>query len=118
VCLAPFDLPCVARPDRTKTPKQFAIYHVIVGVLVGAACAWGLAQHALAANETPTTTGLTASPALDEVVVTAERLRLIGLATTASEGVVVNNELALTPAYRPGQLLETVPGLVATIHSD
>lgn len=57
------------------------------------------------------------SPALDEVVVTAERLHLTGTATTASEGVVVNDELALLPAYRPGQLLETVPGLVVTLHS-
>jgi outer membrane receptor protein involved in Fe transport len=50
-------------------------------------------------------------------VVTAERLKLIGIATTASEGVVVNDELALAPAYRPGQLLETVPGLDVTSHS-
>ncbi len=48
---------------------------------------------------------------------TAERLKLIGTATTASEGVVVNAELALAPAYRPGQLLETVPGLDVTSHS-
>ena len=54
---------------------------------------------------------------LQEITVTAERLRLIGIATTASEGVVVNDELALLPAYRPGQLLETVPGLVVTVHS-
>jgi outer membrane receptor protein involved in Fe transport len=54
---------------------------------------------------------------LREVVVTAARLKLIGTATTASEGVVVNDELALLPAYRPGQLLETVPGLDVTIHS-
>ena len=61
----------------------------------------------------------TSSPGepLEEVVVTAERRGLIGTATTASEGVVVNDELALTPAYRPGQLLETVPGLVVTSHS-
>ena len=72
-----------------------------------------------AANEMEDTAGLTnpASPTLDEVVVTGERLKLIGIATTASEGVVVNDELALTPAYRPGQLLETVPGLVVTLHS-
>jgi len=57
------------------------------------------------------------SAALDEVVVTAGRLKLIGNTTTASEGVVVNDELALAPVYRPGQLLETVPGLVATTHS-
>jgi outer membrane receptor protein involved in Fe transport len=54
---------------------------------------------------------------LQEITVTAERLSLIGSAATASEGVVVNDELALTPAYRPGQLLETVPGLVVTQHS-
>jgi len=54
---------------------------------------------------------------LSEVVVTAERLQLIGTAATASQGIVVNDELALTPAYRPGQLLETVPGLQVTSHS-
>ncbi len=54
---------------------------------------------------------------LPEITVTAERLGLIGSAATASEGIVVNDELALAPAYRPGQLLETVPGLAATSHS-
>jgi outer membrane cobalamin receptor len=58
-----------------------------------------------------------ASSELAEVTVTVGRLRLIGTATTASEGVVVNDELALLPAYRPGQLLETVPGLDVTSHS-
>jgi hypothetical protein len=52
-----------------------------------------------------------------EVVVTAARRGLIGTTTTASEGIVVNDELALTPAFRPGQLLETVPGLQVTSHS-
>jgi outer membrane cobalamin receptor len=59
----------------------------------------------------------TAKDALSEVVVTAARRELIGNTSTASEGVVVNDELALTPAYRPGQLLETVPGLQVTSHS-
>jgi hypothetical protein len=54
---------------------------------------------------------------LQEVTVTANRLSLIGNAQTASEGVVVNDELTLTPAFRPGQLLETVPGLDVTVHS-
>jgi outer membrane receptor protein involved in Fe transport len=57
------------------------------------------------------------SDTLEEVVVTAARRQLIGTTTTASEGVVVNDELALTPAFRPGQLLETVPGLEVTSHS-
>jgi hypothetical protein len=74
-----------------------------------------------AANPAPSSTlaavdSATSPGELAEVMVTAERLRLIGMAATASEGVVVNDELALLPAYRPGQLLETVPGLDVTSH--
>ncbi|HEY3729992.1 MAG TPA: hypothetical protein VGL28_01895 [Steroidobacteraceae bacterium] len=58
------------------------------------------------------------NPTLSEVTVSAERLELLGQAATASEGVVADQELQLAPAYRPGQLLETVPGLIVTLHSD
>ena len=54
---------------------------------------------------------------LQAVTVTAERLSLMGTATTASQGVIVNEEITLTPAFRPGQVLETVPGLQVTSHS-
>ena len=59
----------------------------------------------------------TAGGNLTEVTVSAERLELLGTATSASEGVVADAELQLAPAYRPGQLLETVPGLIVTLHS-
>jgi len=55
--------------------------------------------------------------ALSEITVTAQRLELLGSAQTASEGLVTDQELQLLPAYRPGQLLETVPGLIVTLHS-
>jgi outer membrane receptor protein involved in Fe transport len=54
---------------------------------------------------------------LEEVEVTAPRLDLLGTATTASQGVISNEELQLTPWYRPGQILETIPGLTVTSHS-
>jgi outer membrane receptor protein involved in Fe transport len=54
---------------------------------------------------------------LSEITVTAQRIDLIGKASTASEGVVADQEIQLLPAYRPGQLLETVPGLIVTLHS-
>jgi hypothetical protein len=38
-------------------------------------------------------------------------------ASTASEGTVTRAEAELRPIYRPGQLFETVPGLVVTAHS-
>jgi hypothetical protein len=52
-----------------------------------------------------------------EVTVTAKRLDLLGSAATASEGLVADQEIQLLPAYRPGQILETVPGLIVTLHS-
>jgi outer membrane receptor protein involved in Fe transport len=57
------------------------------------------------------------SNAIQEVTVTAERLNLLGNAASASEGVISDEELQLTPQYRPGQTLETVPGLIVTLHS-
>ena len=54
---------------------------------------------------------------LEEVEVTAPRVNLLGTATTASQGVVNDEEIQLTPIYRPGQILETVPGLTVTAHS-
>ncbi|MGC1302728.1 MAG: TonB-dependent receptor [Caulobacteraceae bacterium] len=54
---------------------------------------------------------------MSQVVVTASRLNLLGLATTASQGSITQEELDLRPVYRVGQLLETTPGLVVTVHS-
>jgi hypothetical protein len=58
-----------------------------------------------------------AGAAAPEIVVTASRLDLLGEAVTASQGSVTQEELTLRPAFRVGQLLESVPGLVVTIHS-
>ncbi|WP_019832418.1 TonB-dependent receptor [Sphingomonas sp. PR090111-T3T-6A] len=51
------------------------------------------------------------------IVVTASRVDLLGKAATASQGSITQKEVALRPIYRPGQLYESIPGLVVTIHS-
>jgi outer membrane receptor protein involved in Fe transport len=58
-----------------------------------------------------------ASSLLDQITVTAKRIELLGTADTASAGIVADEEIQLTPAYRPGQFVETVPGLIVTLHS-
>ena len=58
--------------------------------------------------------------AVDEQPITVDvrsRLDLLGAAATASQGTVTKEELDLRPVFRVGQLLETVPGLVVTVHS-
>jgi outer membrane receptor protein involved in Fe transport len=87
------------------------------GRLAGALAAWG-AQVTLAQSlHAPQGSADLAASSLPEVTVTAARLELLGDTISASEGVVADEELQLTPAYRPGQLLETVPGLIVTLHS-
>ena len=54
---------------------------------------------------------------IDNIVVTSSRQDLTGSADTASQGSVTQEEIELRPVYRVGQLLETMPGLVVTIHS-
>ncbi len=78
--------------------------------LAGLLATVALPALALAADPVPSTT-------TSEVVVTASRQDLIGQAVTATQGSVTQEELRLRPAYRTGQLLETIPGLVVTIHS-
>jgi outer membrane receptor protein involved in Fe transport len=60
---------------------------------------------------------LAQSDDIEEVVSTAARSQLLGVAATSSQGLVEKSELDLLPAFRPGALLETVPGLTVTSHS-
>ena len=53
----------------------------------------------------------------EQIVVTASRIDLLGKASTASVGTITAKEVALRPIYRPGQLFESIPGLVVTVHS-
>ncbi|MFK7733837.1 MAG: TonB-dependent receptor [Pseudomonadales bacterium] len=54
---------------------------------------------------------------LEEIVITGRSQILAGEARTASEGVVGQMDLAIRPLLRPGDVLESVPGLIVTQHS-
>jgi hypothetical protein len=54
---------------------------------------------------------------LEEIVVTAKREHLIGHVESASQGTVLSFQLDNRPILRPGEILESVPGLIVTQHS-
>jgi outer membrane cobalamin receptor len=54
---------------------------------------------------------------VEEIVVTARRMPLAGTVTSASEGLILQDQLEHRPWLRPAELLEAVPGLVVTQHS-
>jgi len=83
------------------------------------ALALGSAAGARAQTTTPAANLKSAGKptSVSEVVVTASRANLLGVATTASQGSITRKEAELRPIFRIGQLYETIPGLVVTIHS-
>jgi hypothetical protein len=53
----------------------------------------------------------------DDVEVTATRVNLIGVADSASQGIVPADRIANVPLLRPGEVLEQTPGLIVSQHS-
>jgi len=54
---------------------------------------------------------------LQRVLVEGSRLSQLGLADSANAGTVGQKELAARTTYRPGEMLEAMPGLIASQHS-
>ncbi|NOS74034.1 MAG: TonB-dependent receptor [Methyloglobulus sp.] len=76
------------------------------------------------ANESAETTVATESNAsskdaveLDEMTITERADSQVGIADSASQGNVGQAQLKFRPITRPSEVLETVPGLIATQHS-
>jgi outer membrane receptor protein involved in Fe transport len=96
--------------------NRLAAQQAIVSTLLMGLAGWAARAEPAAAGESESAESNT-SATLDQITVTSRRIELIGEASSASEGFVADQEIQLTPAYRPGQLLETVPGLIVTLHS-
>ncbi|HEX4201206.1 MAG TPA: hypothetical protein VHY59_06785, partial [Chthoniobacterales bacterium] len=60
---------------------------------------------------------LSQGTSLQPVVVTGRQTSLVGIAGSASEGVVSQDEISERPILRPGEVLETVPGMIITQHA-
>lgn len=54
---------------------------------------------------------------IEEIQIMGRKLNLVGQASTASEGIVSQEEISIRPLLRTGEVLETVPGMVAAQHS-
>ena len=54
---------------------------------------------------------------LDKIVVTGSLTSEVGVADSANVGTVTQQQLEARSVYRPGELLETAPGLIVSQHS-
>ena len=54
---------------------------------------------------------------MEQITIKGRQTDLLGLASSASEGVIGNSEIADRPLLRTGEVLEFIPGMVVTQHS-
>jgi outer membrane receptor protein involved in Fe transport len=78
------------------------------GIATSLALIFGVAPPFAMANE---------GESVEEIVVKGRWDSRLGLAVSASEGVIGQGELDLRPRLRTGDMLEAVPGLIVTQHS-
>ncbi|GAB5380057.1 MAG: TonB-dependent receptor [Aliiglaciecola sp.] len=62
-------------------------------------------------------TGVHAAVDIERLTVSTSRANLVGAAISASQGVVSEQEFQFRPLLRNGELLELIPGMIATQHS-
>jgi len=91
------------------TPPRLAL-----ALAAGALCDLALAQADAEASHAPTQLAA-AEPQKVEVI--AHYDNAVGSSDAASQGIVRGERLTDLPLLRPGEVLETVPGLVVTQHS-
>ena len=82
-------------------------------LMVAGGCSFFIQAANAAPNESPDADRARSS----DIVVTGRATDLIGIAGAASEGVVGRIDLEDRPIQRVAELLETVPGFIATQHS-
>jgi len=104
-----------SKSRRARASVRFFVS--AAAVVIATVAAQAAYADSVLGSDSPHAPAVTSPGNLSEVVVTTSRVNLLGSATTASQGSVTEQELDLRPAYRVGQLLESVPGLVVTVHS-
>ncbi len=87
----------------------------VLAVLTMAAS--GQAATLAAANDASAVILTAASTTSPDIIVTGRAADLIGIARSASEGTIAKVDLDDRPIQRVGELLEIIPGFIATQHS-
>ena len=94
-----------AKSDITHPPCSLQLKAIALGV----ACAAGIHPLQVAAQDE--------AAVIEELVVWGRSLQLLGSADSASQGVVGYADFSTRPLARVGELVEVVPGMIATQHS-
>lgn len=94
-----------AKSNITHPPCSLQLKAIALGV----ACAAGIHPLQVAAQDE--------TAVIEELVVWGRSLQLLGSADSASQGVVGYADFSTRPLARVGELVEVVPGMIATQHS-
>ena len=118
---APLRLALLATPLLCLLVDGTALAHSVPGANAASAPNQSIEAESETADETEEAAAGdadNATPSFRAKVEVRGRLDdLVGIASSSSEGVTGRDDLVAIPAQRAGELVETVPGMVATQHS-
>lgn len=107
-----------SRPRNADHSRFMRVSHLASLCLSFAVTAWpGHAQTLVKAPETGALKPAEQAMEMPEIVIEGKAESLIGIATSASKGQTSAKELLARPFSRRGELLESIPGFIATQHS-
>lgn len=101
-------------PRAHRIPVKTTLTHAAV-VTLATALLGSVAGAALAQDAPALRPGR--APIIEEVFVWGRGLELLGKADSGSHGIVGNADFSTRPLMRAGELVEVVPGMIATQHS-
>ncbi len=88
-------------------------HKLALGILLGASCI--AMQPSLAQNDS--NSAESADTNIEELVIWGRSQLLLGIANSASQGVVGYDDFSTRPLARVAELVEVIPGMIATQHS-
>ena len=101
------------RRASSESPKFVQFLRCAPGLVALAACSHAGAEQSVGLGATATLEPLEPQ----RVIVTGRSANLVGVADSATEGIVTGRELTAKPLLRSAEVLESVPGLTVTQHS-
>jgi outer membrane receptor protein involved in Fe transport len=93
--------------------NPYKLHKLPLGILLGVGCI--AMQPSLAQSDSDSVDSADAD--IQELVIWGRSLQLLGIANSASQGVVGYDDFSTRPLARVAELVEVIPGMIATQHS-
>jgi hypothetical protein len=105
-------------PSAVRRPAFFIFFSAqCVAASLGQVNSVPAAPTASPTPSDPAQPGVNTNATFSPIIVVGREDSMVGIAGSASEGTVGQEEISQRPILRPGEVMETIPGMIVTQHA-